>query len=66
MFLKNIYLKINNNENSNLVDEYLKYNKNKRDEFMLKFENNEKDYRKINKKGTRQISRYKTRRIKHQ
>ena len=44
------HLKINDNEISNIIDEYLKYINNKRDEFKLKFENGEKDYRKINKK----------------
>ena len=47
------HLKINDNEISNIVDEYLKYNNTKRDEFKLEFENDEKDYRKINKKGLR-------------
>ena len=42
------HLKINDNEISNIVDEYLKYINNKREEFKLKFENGEKDYRKIN------------------
>ena len=44
------YFKINNNEISNIVDEYLKFIDIKREEFKLKFENGEKDYRKINKK----------------
>ena len=44
------HLKINDNEISNIVDEYLKYINNKREEFKLKFENGEKHYRKINKK----------------
>ena len=43
-------LKLNYNEFSIKVDEYLKYIKNKRDEFKLEFENGEKDYRKMNKK----------------
>ena len=43
-------LKINNNEISYIVDEYLKFINIKREEFKLKFENGEKDYRKINKK----------------
>ena len=44
------HLKINDNEISNIVDEYLKYINNKRKEYKLEFENNEKDYRKIIKK----------------
>ena len=44
------HLKINNNEISNIVDEYLKYIRTKREEFKLEFENGEKDYRKINTK----------------
>ena len=44
------HLKINDNEISNIIDEYLKYINTKRDEFKLEFENGEKDYRKINKK----------------
>ena len=44
------HLKINDNEISNIIDKYLKYNNTKRDGFKLKFENGEKDYRKINKK----------------
>ena len=44
------HLKINNNEISNIVDEFLKFINIKREEFKLKFENGEKDYRKINKK----------------
>ena len=43
------HLKINN-EISNIVDEYLKFINIKREEFKLKFENGEKDFRKINKK----------------
>ena len=43
-------MKINDNEISNIVDEYLKYINSKRDEFKAEFENGEKDYRKINKK----------------
>ena len=43
-------LKINENEISIIVDEYLKYINVKRDEFKLEFESGEKDYRKINKK----------------
>ena len=42
-------LKINNNEISNIIDEYLKYINTKRNEFKLEFENGEIDYRKINK-----------------
>ena len=44
------HLKINDNEISNIIGEYLKYINTKRDEFKLEFENGEKDYRKINKK----------------
>ena len=44
------HLKLFDNEISNIVDEYLKYINTKREEFKLKFENGEKDYRKINKK----------------
>ena len=44
------HLKINDNEISNIVDEYLRYINTKPDEFKLEFENGEKDYRKINKK----------------
>ena len=44
------HLKIEDNEISNIVDVYLKYINTKRDEFKIQFENNEKDYRKINKK----------------
>ena len=40
----------NDNENSKIVDEYLKCINTKRDEFKLKFEKGEQDYRKINKK----------------
>ena len=40
------HLKINDNEISNIIDEYLKYNNTKRDEYTLEFENREKDYRK--------------------
>ena len=43
-------LKINDNEISNIIDEYLKYITTKRKEYTLAFENGEKDYRKINKK----------------
>ena len=41
------HLKINDNEISHIVDEYLKYINTKRDEFKLQFEKAEKDYRKI-------------------
>ena len=44
------HLKINDNEISNIIDNYLKYINNKRDEYKLEFENGKKDYRKINKK----------------
>ena len=44
------HLKINDNEISNIIDKYLKYINTKRDEFKIKFENNEKDYRKKIKK----------------
>ena len=44
------HLKINDNEISNIVDEYLKYINNKRKEYKLELENNEKDCRKIIKK----------------
>ena len=44
------HLKINDNEISNIIDEYLKYINTKRDEFTIEFENGEKDYRKIKKK----------------
>ena len=44
------HLKMNDNEISNIVDEYLKYINTKRNEFKLEFENGEKDYRKLNKK----------------
>ena len=44
------HLKINDNEISNIIDNYLRYINTKRDEFKLEFENGEKDYRKINKK----------------
>ena len=43
-------LKLNDNEISNTVDELLKKNNNKRDEFKIEFENVEKDYRKLKKK----------------
>ena len=44
------HLKMNNNEISNIIDEYLEYITIKRDEFKLEFENGEKDYRKVNEK----------------
>ena len=44
------HLKLDDNEISNIIDNYLKYINTKRDEYKLEFENNEKDYRKINKK----------------
>ena len=44
------HLKINDNEISNIIDEYLKYITTKRKEYTLAFENGEKDYRKTNKK----------------
>ena len=44
------HLKMNDNEISNIVDEYLKYINTKRNEYKLEFENGEKDYRKLNKK----------------
>ena len=44
------HLKINDNEITNIVDEYLNYIHIKRNEFKLEFENGEKDYRKNNNK----------------
>ena len=44
------HLKINHNEISSIIDEYLKYISTKREKFKLEFENDEKDYRKIIKK----------------
>ena len=38
------HLKINDNEISNFIDEYLKYINTKRNEFKLEFESGEKDY----------------------
>ena len=38
------HLKINNNEISNIIEEYLEFINIKREEFKLKFENGEKDY----------------------
>ena len=43
-------LKLNDNENSTIFDEHLKYNNNKRDEFKLEFQKGGKDYRKIKNK----------------
>ena len=42
------HLKIDDNEISNIIDEYLKYINTKRVEFKTEFENGEKDYRKMN------------------
>ena len=58
------YLKINNNEISIIIDKYLKYINTKRDEFELNFENNEKDYRKINKKELDKFLEKKTRKLR--
>ena len=44
------HLKMNVNEISKIVDEYLKYINTKRDEFKLEFKNGEKDCREISKK----------------
>ena len=44
------HMKINDNEISNIIDEYLNYINTKREEYTLEIENGEKDYRKINKK----------------
>ena len=44
------HLKTKDNEISDIVEEYLKYINTKRKEFKLEFENDKKDYRKINKK----------------
>ena len=46
------HLKINDNEISIIVDEYLKCINIKREQFKLEFENGEKDYRKINQKDS--------------
>ena len=43
-------LKTNDNEISNTIDEFLKYNNIEREEFKLEFENGENDYRKVIKK----------------
>ena len=43
-------LKIDDNEISKIIDEYLNYINTKRKEYTLEFENGEKDYRKLNKK----------------
>ena len=48
-------MKINHNEISNIVDEYLKYIKIKRDGYKLEFENGEKNYRKINNRELDEI-----------
>ena len=37
-------------EISNIVDEYLKYFNNKREDYILEIENDKKDYRKLNRK----------------
>ena len=42
--------KISDNEISKIIDEYLNFINNKRDDFKLHFENGEKDCRKLNKK----------------
>ena len=44
------HLRINDNEISNLIHEYLKYINSERNKFKLEFENGEKDYRTINMK----------------
>ena len=44
------HLKINDNEISNIIDKYLSYINTKRNIFKTELENDEKDYRKINKK----------------
>ena len=44
------HLGIKDNEISNIVDDYLKYINDKREEYKLQFENGEKDYRKLNEK----------------
>ena len=43
-------LKQNDNEISNIIDEYTNYNDTKRNKYRLQFENDENDYRKINNK----------------
>ena len=48
-YKKNIK-KIKDNEISNMIDKNLKYINNNCEEFEIEFENNEKDFRKINKK----------------
>ena len=45
------HLKIDDNENSNIIDKYLNYINTKREECTLEFENGEKDYRKKIKKN---------------
>ena len=59
------HLKIDDNEISKIIDKYLKYISTKRDGFKTEFENNEKDYRKINKKKLEKFLEKKTWRIKH-
>ena len=44
------HLEINDNDISNIIGEHLKYINTKRNGFELDFENNEKDYRKVNKR----------------
>ena len=39
---------MNDNEISNIIDDYLKNINTKRDEFKLEFQNGEKEFRKIN------------------
>ena len=59
------HLKINDNEISKIINEYLKYINIKRDGFKLEFQNGEKDYRKINKKELIKFLEKKTRRIRN-
>ena len=58
-------LKINDNEISYIIDEYLKYINTKLDKFRLQFENGEKDCRKINKKELDKFLEKKTWRIRN-
>ena len=51
------HLKMNDNELSNIVDEFLKYINSKRGEFQLEFENGEKDYRKMKKESDKFLER---------
>ena len=44
-------LKINDNEISDMLDEYLKHINSQREKFQVQFENREKHYRKINDKN---------------